>query len=164
MTLIWLVGVMGVGKSTVGRLAADMLEVPFWDTDAMVEEMAGATIAEIWAERGEQGFRELEAEAVARVALQTGVVATGGGAVLTATNRDLLSDEVVWLTALPESIAARIEPVGRPLLDGGAVADSIGRLLDERVDLYGAVATRVLATDGKDAAQVAGEVATLWPA
>ena len=101
MTTLWLVGVMGAGKTTAGRMAASVLGVPFWDTDEMVESDAGASIAEIWAKDGEDAFRDLESSVVARLSGEEGIVATGGGAVLDPANREaaleLIGDLEQWL-------------------------------------------------------------------
>jgi shikimate kinase len=155
---VWLVGVMGTGKTTAGRLAAEKLGVPFLDTDRMVEEAEGASVDAIWRARGEAGFRELEGEAVARAAVSGGVVATGGGVVLSDQNRAVMEGPVIWLTAEPETIAARIDGGGRPLLGGADVRSRMERIIAERLPLYEAVATHRIATDGLDAEQVADAI------
>src|SRR5690606_39805260 len=101
LSTIWLVGVMGVGKTSAGRLAAQRLGVPFSDTDEMVERQAGATIPAIWRVHGEEGFRALEARAVEAAAETGGVVATGGGAVLSEANRGKMTGTVSWPSARP---------------------------------------------------------------
>lgn len=164
MTGLWLVGVMGTGKTTAGRLAASDLGVPFWDTDELVEAEAGALLAEIWDREGEEGFRRREKAVIAGLAEAEGVIATGGGAVLDPDNRSAMSGGVVvWLTATPETVAGRVSAEGRPLLAGAPVARTIEALLAERTDLYEQVAGHVVETDGLDLREVAGRIARLWP-
>lgn len=128
---LFLIGLMGSGKSAVGRLLAEKLGRPFVDTDAQVEECAGLTIPEIFAREGESSFREREAAAIAQVAQgDHQVVATGGGAVLRPENRERLRSAglVIWLTASPEALLERARGQGiatRPLLAGD---DPLGRL------------------------------------
>ena len=161
MSLVWLVGVMGAGKTSAGRLAAAALGMPFRDTDAMVEEEADASIASIWRVQGEARFRELESAAVAQAAQGEGLVATGGGVVLSEGNRALMRGTVIWLAARPETLARRIGSDGRPLLEGAAVADRMKRIIEERAPFYEKVATHVLATDEMDVTQVADEIVRL---
>lgn len=163
MTTLWLVGVMGTGKTTAGRLAASALGVPFHDTDEHIEAEADATVAEIWESEGEAGFRSREKASIARLSGEVGVVATGGGAVLDAANREAMTGIVVWLTATPETVAGRVEAGGRPLLAGRPVAETITALLRRRKRLYESVASHVVATDGRDVNTVAELIARLWP-
>ncbi|HEX6946104.1 MAG TPA: shikimate kinase [Acidimicrobiia bacterium] len=161
MSVVWLVGVMGVGKTSAGRLAAERLGVPFADTDEMVEEAAGSSISAIWRVRGEEGFRELEADALARAAERGGLVATGGGAVLSEENRKVMQGLVIWLTASPETIASRIDGVGRPLLGAADVSERMKRVIDDRAPFYEMVATHRIATDELDVTSVADEIVRL---
>lgn len=121
MTNIVLTGPMGSGKTTVGRLAAETLGRGFRDTDSMVEESAGRTVSEIFADDGEVRFRELESEAVAALALEDNmVIATGGGAVLDPANmrRLRMNGVIVNLEAHPRVLAERLEgSAERPLLN-----------------------------------------------
>lgn len=130
-----LVGLMGAGKSTVGAEAARRLGLAFLDTDRMVEEAAGRSVAAIFATEGEAGFRRREAEAVALACSGDGqVIATGGGAVLDPVNRQGLwrAGLVVWLDAPPEALAGRLPLSGdRPLLADQGVRGELQRRLDE---------------------------------
>lgn len=161
MSTIWLVGVMGVGKTSVGRLAAQRLGVPFSDTDEMVERDAGATIPAIWRVHGEEGFRALEARAVEAAAETGGVVATGGGVVLSEENREKMTGTVIWLTASPGTIASRIDGANRPLLGAADVSSRMERIIEERAPYYQKVATHRLATDDLDVTGVADEIVRL---
>src|SRR5262249_58602429 len=106
---IVLVGFMGSGKTSLGRQLGDRLERPFLDLDAAIEERAGATIAELFAERGEQEFRRIEEHAV-RVALgvtEPAVLALGGGAVTSAETRQRVSKHFVILVDVDVDLAWR---------------------------------------------------------
>ena len=160
-----LVGMMGAGKSTVGRLLARQLGWSFRDVDAEVERAAGATVAEVFSGRGEAGFRELEAEQLEAALLgeDAAVVSVGGGAVLSEANRARLSagGTVVWLRAGAETLAARVgDGSGRPLLAGGpgAPSDTVAELVRSRAPLYEVVADVVVDVDGRSAAAVADAV------
>jgi len=155
-----LVGAMGAGKSTVGRLVAEQLGASFLDTDEVVEQETGKAVAEIFIDDGEARFRELERRAVAD-ALQShdGVLALGGGAVLDAATRDLLDGHPVVFLRVGLSDAAKRVGLGvsRPLLLGN-VRGRIKQLLDERTPIYEAVAAHVVDTDGLTAEDVAERV------
>lgn len=147
---IVLVGSMGAGKSTIGRLLARQLQLPFKDTDSVIEERSGADIPWIFDVEGEQGFR-LRETAVLRdmMALDDLVLATGGGIVLKEENRQLLkqADVVVYLAASPEQLYKRTEKDSkRPLLQVERPLDTIKQLVAERDPLYREVATRVIIT------------------
>lgn len=155
-----LVGPPGSGKSTVGAALAERLEVPLRDTDQDVETLTGTTIAELFVDRGEEYFRELESEAV-RAALQShaGVLSLGGGAILRPeTRKALLAHYVVWLDVNVPSAVKRLDMnVARPLLLGN-VRGTLKKLLDERTPVYESVASVVVDTDGREPGEVADEV------
>ncbi|WP_258359264.1 shikimate kinase [Moorella sulfitireducens] len=157
---IVLVGFMGSGKTTVGKLLAAGLGWTFLDTDALIEEESGLPIKEIFACYGEHYFRELEQAAVARAtACQRAVIATGGGVVLSRENVRHLREgnKVVWLQVRPETALQRAGKKGdRPLLQGRR-QEEVAKLLAYREPYY-AFADLYVATDGKEAADVAGEI------
>lgn len=146
---IYLVGMMGVGKSTVGALLAKRLGRPFVDTDQEVERVAGRAIAEIFETDGEVHFRTLEAEAIRAASADAAVVALGGGAVAEpgAMERLLASGEVVYLMAGPEVLVRRIgDPASRPLLAGldrNEQIEKLERLLTNRKRFYDQAEIRV---------------------
>lgn len=150
---IILIGLMGAGKSAVGRSLAERLGRPFIDTDALVEEQAGRPIPAIFAEEGEEGFRRREAAVIASLRERDGlVVATGGGAVLRPENRAALrsSGVVVWLEAAPEVLLERAAAQGvktRPLLTGGDPLERLRRLAAERDAAYRETAHMRVRTD-----------------
>lgn len=157
-----LVGAPGSGKTTVGTLLADRLGLAFRDTDTDVEALTGMTIAELFVDRGEPYFRDLEAEAV-RAALEScdGVLSLGGGAVGRAETRDALArHHVVYLDVdLPEAAKRVGMNTARPLLLGNVRA-TLGKLLDERRPLYESVATVTVATGGRTPEDIAADLAS----
>lgn len=149
---IVLVGMMGVGKSTVGRRLAARLHLPFVDADHEIEVAhAGMTIPEIFAEHGEPYFREGEARVIARLLDgPPGVLATGGGAYMRAETRERIHARAVavWLKADADVILRRIKRrADRPLLQTEDPAATIRRLIDERYPVYQDADLTVLSRD-----------------
>jgi shikimate kinase len=136
-----LVGMMGAGKSTIGRRLAARLHLPFQDADAEIElAHAGMTIPEIFAAHGEPYFRDGEARVIARL-LDNGpsVLATGGGAFMREETRTRIRDKAVsvWLKADADTIMKRVKRrADRPLLQTADPAATIGRLIEERHPVY----------------------------
>ena len=155
-----LVGTMGAGKTTVGGLLADAWGVRLRDTDQDVEAAAGQPVQDIFVGDGEEAFRALERAAVAAaLSGHDGVLALGGGAVLSAETRALLvGHRVVFLRVSLTDAAKRVGlGVSRPLLLGN-VRGRMKQLIDERTPVYESVATHVVDTDGLSAEQVADAV------
>jgi shikimate kinase len=157
-----LVGLMGAGKTSVGRRCAERLGRGFVDTDEMVEATTGANVAEIFERDGEPRFRELERRAVADACASPSplVIACGGGVVTDATNRAELRAHafVVWLRASPAVLGARVGAgEGRPLLtsDGPGTLERLARV---REPSYEAVADAIVDTDDRDLDWVAAAV------
>ena len=165
--IMWLVGMMGTGKSSAGRMAAERLGVRFNDTDDVVAERMGCSIAQLWGSLGESAFRELEKVATSSLANKDGIHGTGGGVVLDADNREILKKgtSVVWLQASPDTLASRLQTHDdRPLV---AFVDEprekvLSKMLAERADLYSDVATDCLDTDALHVDQVAEKIAEIW--
>jgi len=137
---ILLIGMMGSGKSTVGRLLAERLGWPYLDSDEQVEARTGKTVPDLFAERGEPFFRAEETLALEAATTSDGpvVVSVAGGAVLSADNRARIRPAglVVWLRADAATLATRVgDGHGRPLLGDNASA-ALQRLYDERRPLY----------------------------
>ncbi len=158
-----LIGTMGAGKTTVGRLVAEALGTGFLDTDHLVEERAGKSVQEIFVDDGEPAFRVLERETVAdALAGHDGVLALGGGAVLDPATRALLADHTVVF--LRVGLADAVKRVGlgesRPILNQalGGLRARIKQLIDERTPVYESVARVSVETDGRPAKDVAAEV------
>jgi shikimate kinase len=159
-----LVGLMGAGKTTVGRRCSELLGRDFVDTDELVEASAGMTVAEIFEHDGEARFRELERVAVADVCASPApiVIACGGGAVLDPGSRRLLRDcgLVVWLRASAAELGARVGTApDRPLLGGAPGATlALERLAALRAPAYEAAAHVVVDTEGRTVDDVADAV------
>lgn len=161
---IILIGLMGAGKSAVGRLLAARLGRPFVDTDALIEEQAGCSIPSIFAAEGEEGFRQREADVIASLRERDGlVVATGGGAVLGPENRAALREGgvVVWLEAAPEVLVERAKAQGvarRPLLAGTDPLERLRRLAAERSGAYRETAHLRVRTDDATVGEVVARI------
>lgn len=163
-THLVLVGLSGSGKSTLAPLLRSRTgRSVVVDLDREVEERAGRTVAEIFAEEGETGFRQLESQALAEaLAGPPAVIATGGGVVLEVDNRRLLRGDatVVWLRASPGHLAQRLTDTSeaRPLLDGDPEF-ALHRMATEREALYSEVADVVVDVEGVDPRSLADELA-----
>jgi shikimate kinase len=154
---IFLVGLMGAGKTSAGRLLARRLSKAFYDSDQVVEERTGVRVRVIFDIEGEAGFRKREAEELARLTrLENVVLATGGGAVLNAESRAHLKARgfVVYLHARPSELAKRLaRDRSRPLLQGADPRARLEALYQERDPLYREVADMVLDTGRQSVGQ-----------
>jgi shikimate kinase len=135
-----LVGMMGAGKSTIGRRLSARLRLPFLDADTEIEAAAGMSIADIFETHGEPHFRDGEARVIARL-LDSGpaVLATGGGAFMREETRGRIRDKAVsiWLKADADIIMRRVKRrADRPLLQTADPAATVGRLIEEREPTY----------------------------
>lgn len=155
---IVLVGMMGVGKSTIGRKLAALLHLPFADADEAIEEAAQMNVSEIFERFGESYFRDGERRVIARLVNERpSVIATGGGAFCNEETRALILDKAiaVWLDC---DTATLVERVGRkdtrPLLRGGDPAEIIARLKAEREPFYAQAPIRVMSEAGPHALAV----------
>ena len=169
MKALWLIGMMGSGKSAVGEVVARLSGLPFVDTDRLVEMQTGHPVVAVWELAGEDSFRALEKDQIASV-VSDGVdcvVATGGGAILDRENRRSMRENgvVVWLTAGVDVLAGRLDIDGsRPLLDAENVTERLTQILDERTRWYAEAADFRLDTSGRNPDEVAREVMELWNA
>ncbi len=164
MRQVVLVGLMGTGKSTVGTLVAARTGRRFVDVDLVITAETGKTVRELWEEGGEAAYRGLESETVLRVlAAETpSVLAAQAGAVLDPAVRTALAGHlVVWLRTDPTTLAGRVRPDDhRPLL-GDHPAETLAAMAHDRSDLYRAVATATVDTDGRPPDAVAASVIEL---
>ena len=163
-----LVGLSGSGKSTVGRYLANRLNLPLYDTDAIIEAEAGRSAADIFASEGEAAFRLRESAVLSAVlAKSPAVIATGGGIVTVPENtaRIRSSAFVVWLDATTSAILTRIaghrQP--RPLLQGDNPYERLEQMRQKRASLYRGIADLHMLTDGIHANAVAVRIAMLLP-
>ena len=160
-----LIGLPGSGKTTSGRRLANLLKVPFADSDHLVEEQTGRTVEAIFAADGEAAFRALEAEVIADALVGfDGVLALGGGAILTESTRAAIAASgvpVVLLRSSIRSLARRVgDGRGRPLLAGDTRRQLI-ELATAREPIYRAAATAVVTTDRRSSAKVAADIAAV---
>ena len=149
---IVLVGMMGVGKSTIGRKLAQVLGLPFADADEEIEKAARMTVSEIFANFGEDYFRDGERRVIARL-LDAGpsVLATGGGAFVQPETRALVLEKAIsiWLDSDIETLLDRVgRKDTRPLLRNGDPAEILARLKAEREPAYAQAAIKVTSTNG----------------
>ena len=157
---IFLVGPMGVGKTTVGRQLAGLLHRPFIDVDAEIESRCGADIPWIFDMEGEKGFRKRESKVLSDIVANnpSSVIATGGGVVLSKKNRQLLQacGQVIYLSASKEQLYERMRrDKSRPLLQVEDREKVIAELLEVRDPLYREVADIVFSAEGGSSAKVA---------
>ena len=162
---IVLVGMMGAGKTSIGRRLANALHLPFVDADAEIEKAANQSIPEIFAEYGEPYFRDGERRVLARL-LGEGpqIVATGGGAFMSEETRQRCRERAVtiWLKADVAVLLERVRKKGnRPLLDNADPEAVMRRLLDEREPFYGMADLAIASREGPHHALVAEILAAL---
>ena len=159
---LFLVGPMGSGKSTVGRHLADLLDCPFIDSDAEIESRAGADIPWIFDVEGEAGFRRRETTVLKDlVEHPAAVIATGGGAILAAENREMMARAGV-VVFLNVSVAQQLKRTGsgegRPLLQQGDREETLKQLMADREPLYRAAADVIISAGGGNARKVASQI------
>lgn len=159
---VFMIGPMGSGKSTVGRILASLLDCDFVDSDAEIEARCGADIPWIFDVEGETGFRRREAAVLSELAQRPKVViATGGGAVVTEINRQLMSETgvVVYLEVSVEQQLKRTgSGEGRPLLAKGDREETLRQLMEEREPLYLGLADLIISASGGNARRVARQI------
>ncbi len=160
---IYLVGMMGAGKTTVGRHLARLLQYQFFDTDQVAEQAAGKSVAQIFADSGEADFRQLETQVLSKLcAYQRLVVATGGGIVLARKNWSYLHyGAVVWLNAPADLLYQRLSrDTTRPLLQRPDPQQVLQDLLAERRHLYAQADLTIDVHSGERSQDVAQRVLT----
>ena len=159
---IYLIGFMGVGKSTIGKLLAKEMAGQLVEMDETIEAEQGISINEIFAKYGETHFRDLESELVKRIAGGEGnIISCGGGAVLRAENVDNMkkSGQIVFVSATPETIYKRVRySTNRPLLNGNMNVEYIAGLMEKRRALYEGAADITISTDGKTQNEIVEEI------
>ena len=158
---LYLIGMMGAGKTSVGRELAQKLNYRFFDIDDIIERVAGQTINEIFAGAGESAFRQIESQVLAELSAYTNLaIATGGGIVLRRENWSYLHHGlVVWLDVPVEILISRLaDDSTRPLLKDSDPALKLQTLLDQRQSLYAQADLRITVSDGETPEQVATRV------
>ncbi|WP_136247372.1 shikimate kinase AroK [Halomonas borealis] len=157
-----LIGPMGAGKSTIGRLLAAELSRRFYDSDHQIQDRCGADIPWIFDVEGEAGFRDRETQMIGELsALGSVVIATGGGAVLREENRRLLRDSgsVIYLyTTVEQQLRRTAKDRNRPLLQRDDKAQVLEQMFGQRDPLYRATADIVVRTDRRGPRAVVNEI------
>jgi shikimate kinase len=165
---IFLVGMMGSGKTTIGQVLAQQLDYRFFDTDVLIERVTQQTINEIFAKQGEESFRDIESQVLAQLCAYTrSVVATGGGIVLKQLNWSYLRHGlIIWLDTPVELLLKRLaEDTTRPLLQESEPALKLNHLLEQRRSLYAEADLRILVeenqTPEKIVSQILGQIPSI---
>lgn len=158
---VYLIGMMGSGKTTVGQVLAQQLGYQFFDTDAVIEQAAGQPITQLFAELGEAGFRQLESQVLAELSAYTRLaIATGGGIVTRRENWSYLRHGVVvWLDVPLEQLQTRLQAdTTRPLLQQGELTQRLQTLLAQRRSLYAQADVRVEFVPAEPLEQLANRI------
>jgi shikimate kinase len=158
---LYLVGMMGVGKTTIGKLLAQTLNYRFFDTDALISKITQQSINEIFNSAGEPAFREIESQVLAELSAYTYlVVATGGGIILKRENWSYLHHGmIVWLDVPVDLLMLRLQhDTTRPLLRDPDPAGKLQSLLNQRQSLYAQADVRISVSAGETPEQVATRV------
>ena len=163
MSNVILIGYMGCGKSTIGVRLSYRLQQPFLDTDKMIENKSGRTIAEIFDTEGEEYFRKLETECVRGLLSEKKwyVIATGGGLAVRKENQQILKElgKVVYLRVKPETVFERLKnDTTRPLLRGENPMDKITQMIAMRGPRYEECADIIIDVDGKSFEEIIKEI------
>lgn len=166
---LFLTGYRGTGKSTVAQLLSHQLANPLWDVDREIESRAGTSIKSIFENKGEQAFRQLEANVVKDIASRKpAVIALGGGAILRNENRQVIRQTglCAWLTASPETLAARIQGdagsrENRPALTSAStLIEEVRSVLNDRIRYYAEVADLEMSTESVTPQTLADQIAS----
>ncbi len=163
---LYLIGMMGAGKTTVGRLLAKQLHYQFFDTDALIEQVSGQPISTIFAEQGEPVFRQLETQVLSQLSAYTHLtIATGGGVVLERTNWSYLQHGIiVWLDVPVEELFTRLSrDQTRPLLQNSDPLGTLKQLLAQRQPLYAQADLRIDVAPQEAPIQVATRIIETLP-
>jgi shikimate kinase len=159
---IFLIGFMGSGKSTIARALQNELGMSLVEMDARIVKEQGMTINEIFAQYGEDHFRDIESKLIVTLGEEGNtIVSCGGGVVVRPENCDYMKKNgtVVFLTATPETIYERVKnSTDRPILNGNMNVEYIAQLMEKRQALYEAAADICIATDGKTKTEICREI------
>ncbi|MFM1842091.1 MAG: shikimate kinase [Cyanobacteriota bacterium] len=163
---LFLIGMMGSGKSTVGHILAERLRYRFFDSDILIERVADCSVSDIFAQQGEAAFRVLESQVLAQLAAQTrSVIATGGGIILQQHNWSYLHHGiVVWLDVAVEILVKRLQDDRtRPLLQHQDLHQRLNQLLGDRQALYAQADLRLVITEEQSPQAIADNLLQQLP-
>ncbi len=156
---------MGSGKTTLGKILSKKLDKNFYDSDHVIEEKLGVDVPMIFEYEGEAGFREREKDSLKELVRKKNIVlATGGGIILSKSNRDLLSENgiVIYLKSNQKDLIKRMKnDKTRPLLKNGNIEEVIKKLCKEREPLYEEIADFEIMTKNKKIHEVVNEIITI---
>ena len=162
---IFFVGLMGAGKTTIGKLLAKKLKKTFFDTDHEIETKLGVKVSVIFELEGEEGFRKRETQMIDELSSKKDIIlATGGGAILSEENRALLKErgKVIYLNAKPQHLAKRMGyDKDRPLLQQGNMLETLNQLYKDRHPLYLNVASFVVDTGQQKTQTIINKIESL---
>jgi len=155
---IYLIGLMGSGKTTLGKSLAKKLNRPFIDTDQLIEQKSGVDVSMIFEFEGEIGFRERETKLLSEIALKKEhIVSTGGGIILSKYNRDVIAKSgiIFYLKTQPAELFIRLQnDKTRPLLQGTNLKEKLTKIYAERCTLYEMTADYIIETKNKKISQI----------
>ena len=155
---IYLIGLMGSGKTTLGKSLAKKLNRPFIDTDQLIEQKSGVDVSMIFEFEGEKGFRERETKLLSEIALKKEhIVSTGGGIILSKYNRDVIAKSgiIFYLKTQPAELFIRLQnDKTRPLLQGTNLKEKLTKIYAERWPLYEMTADYIIETKNKKISQI----------
>ena len=156
MKPIALIGMMGSGKTTIGKQLAKELDLPWYDSDLFIEQSTHETINDIFSTKGEAYFRTLETKALKTLLTTPCVLSTGGGIITTKENREQLKNNahVIFLETSIETLATRIDDQNRPLLQNQPVEQKLRTLYDKRESFYRECAHYTIKTDDKTVEEI----------
>lgn len=163
---IFLIGMMGTGKTTVGKVLAQQLGYRFFDSDELIEQVTRQSINDIFAAEGEDKFREIESQVLAELSACTkSVIATGGGAILRAKNWSYLHHGlIIWLDSSVDLLVKRLaEDQTRPLLQDTDLTLKLNTLLEKRKPLYAQSDLHILLEENYSPDDIVDQIFTLIP-
>lgn len=149
MKPILLIGMMGSGKTTIGKGLSEELSLSWADTDQYIEQQTQNSISHLFQQHGENYFRQLETQALQSLITRAEIISTGGGIIITPANRKILKNQatVIYLKANINTLATRIDPSDRPLLQNEDLKDKFATLYHQRSKWYEECAHYMIETD-----------------